>query len=83
MSVAIYPAEFGMFTTAGNRAAARIVEKVLLLPLSTSDKELYAFLSKEMNAISSKHGEVWDTDVREAIIGRIERAIGRSLTIYF
>ena len=76
--------EFNMFTPAGNRAARQIVNAALKLPMGTSNDDLYAFLTLAMNKVANQHGEIWDTDVREAMIGAIEKATGRDeLSIYF
>jgi hypothetical protein len=75
---------YEMFTAEGNRLVGEMVEKVLSMPLSTTDREVYAHLQEAMNIIAALgHGEVWDTAVREAVIGRLERKMQRNLTIYF
>lgn len=75
---------YGMFTAAGDRAVDRLFNKVTQsLPITTTDKQLYAVLTEGMREIAKKYGEVWDTDVRDQLISRLERATGRDLTIYF
>jgi hypothetical protein len=74
---------YAMFSDEGDAAVAVMVERLLLMPISTSDTELYSRLTTLMNEIAKTHGEVWDTDVREAIIGEIERRTHRELSIYF
>lgn len=76
------PNDFAMFSKAGNNAAKAIVAAVLKLPMDTTDQELYAFMTERMKTVAEKHGEIWDTDVREAMIGCIEHRTGRELTIY-
>jgi len=75
--------EYGMFTKAGNAAVARIIDDVRSLSIETSNKELYAYLNKRMKAVSAKHPEIYDSDVRDAIISILERRLHRELTMYF
>lgn len=75
--------DYGMFTKAGNAVVAKMIVDVLSLPITTTNQELYVYLRGRMDKIQNKHGEVWDTDVREAIIGTLERKLHRELTIYF
>lgn len=75
--------EFNMFSAAGNRVARQIVNAALKLPMGTSNDELYAFLTERMNGVAKQHGEIWDTDVREAMISAIEHVTKRELSIYF
>src|SRR4051794_672686 len=77
------PTKYGMFSKAGDARVLAIVRGALRLPMSTSNEKLYAFLSKRMNAVGDKYGEVWDTAVRESLIGVIESRTGRDLSIYF
>ena len=74
---------YGMFTPKGNRRVNSIVLKTCSLPLSSTDEEIYAFLKMRMDIVAENHKEVWDTAVREAMIGTIENRTKRSLTIYF
>lgn len=74
---------YGMYSDDGDNAVHRIVTAALRLPMTTSNADLYRYLTKRMNALSPAHGEVWDTEVRSCIIGAIERATKRDLTIYW
>jgi hypothetical protein len=74
---------YGMYTPAGDHAVALMVARLLKLPISTGAKDLDRALTAEFNAVAKVHPEVWDTEVREAVIGRLERETGRSLSIYF
>jgi hypothetical protein len=76
-------ADFAMFTAAGNAAVAELFDKACKLPMTASDDAIYAMLNKGLDRIEKKHVEVWDTDVRKTLIGQIEVATGRTLTIYF
>tara|TARA_R110001583_G_scaffold33668_1_gene113717 strand:+ start:912 stop:1160 length:249 start_codon:yes stop_codon:yes gene_type:complete len=68
----------------GNQLVAQLVNRVLTLPLGTSDDDLTKFLSKGMQVISrAGHPEVFDTDVREQVIGTVENMAGKKLSIYF
>lgn len=75
--------DYGMFSKSGNAAIAKMVVDALSLPITTTNEELYTYLRGRMDQIQNKHGEVWDTDVREAVIGTLERKLHRELTIYF
>jgi len=75
--------EYGMFTKAGNAAVARIIDDVRSLSIETSNKELYAYLNKRMKVVSARHPEIYDSDVRDAIISILERRLHRELTMYF
>lgn len=77
------PDDYSMFSDSGNRAVKAIVAAALALPISTPSQELYAFLNTEMRKIETAHDEIFDTDVRSAMIGAIERRTGRNLSIYF
>mgnify|MGYP006928225493 CR=1 FL=1 len=74
---------YGMFSQDGNREVDSIVLKVCALPLSTTNEELYSFLKTKMDAAEEMHKEIWDTAVREVMIGTIENRTKRDLTIYF
>lgn len=74
---------FGMFSDAGGRLVLNLINNVVANPMTTTDDELLRMIVKEMNKIEAKgHREVWDTDVREQMIGRIESLTKRELTIY-
>lgn len=75
--------EYGMFSKAGNLAVDKLVNKVLALPITASDESIYKVLEDGMKKMESKHGEVYDTDVRDQMISSIERKTNRELTIYF
>lgn len=53
----------GMFSIRGDYRVGRMVKQALTLP----EDEQQEFCTREMNRISAKHGEVFDTDVRESI----------------
>tara|TARA_R110000772_G_scaffold2410_2_gene8380 strand:- start:570 stop:806 length:237 start_codon:yes stop_codon:yes gene_type:complete len=76
---------YGMFSKNGDKAAQSVVNKILKLPLSTTNKELYKVLTTEMNKVADDkgHEEIWDTECREQIISTIEDKTKRNLTIYF
>jgi hypothetical protein len=75
--------DYAMYSDAGNWAVGDMVNRVLRLPLATSLDDLNRALVVEFNELAKRFPEVWDTDVREAVIGRIERETGRTLSIYF
>jgi hypothetical protein len=75
--------EYGMFTVAGNRAVDQMVTRLLKLPISTSPDEFNQALNTEFKKVAEKHGEVWDTDVRDAVISVLERKTRRELSIFF
>ena len=77
------PLDYGMFSRAGNKRIASIVAGASKLPLSTTDEELYAYLRTRLNTVAKKHGEAWDTEVRESLIWDLERKLKRDLTMYF
>ena len=75
---------YGLFTDTGNEIADKIVNDACNLPLSTSNTELYKFLTEQFNEAEKQgHGEIWDTECREVIITMIENISGKRLTIYF
>jgi hypothetical protein len=75
---------YGMFSEVGNEAVAVIVRDASQLAMTTSMSKFYQFLTDRMSELESQgHGEVWDTAVREVIIGRLELATGRELSIFF
>ena len=71
---------FSMFSAAGNQKCAELVEEVKKLPITATNEDIYAKVTEGLNKIG---GEAWDTEVRASVIGRIEKATGRELTIYF
>lgn len=74
---------YGMFTKEGSLAVSVLVENALKLPVTTTNGELYAFLTAGMKEIKKAgHGEVYDTEVREQIIGEIEKRTKRELSIF-
>ena len=77
------PDDFGMFSKAGNKRVKTIARQALRKPMTITNDALYAFLRKRMNEVGEKHSEVWDTAVRESLIGVVERRSGRELSIYF
>ena len=74
---------YGMFSSKGNKLVGKIVAKVLKLPITAKKKDIYKLLTEEFNILESKHEEVWDTDVRESVIGIIEQKTKKELSIYF
>jgi len=72
-----------MFSEEGNRKVTELYEKTANLPLRSTESDIYAFISKGFNEISKQHGEVYDTDVREAFIGQLEKESERKYSIYF
>lgn len=77
------PYGYGMFSAAGNRAVEAMVNRLLKLPITTTAEELNRALEAGFNEVALKHSEVWDTDVRETVIWKLEKATGRELSIYF
>jgi flagellar basal body-associated protein FliL len=75
--------DYGMFSAAGNRAAASIVTGALKLSITTSNDKLYDYLKKRMDKVYLKHSEIYDSEVRDAIISVLERKLHRELTMYF
>lgn len=74
---------YGMFTKEGSKAVAALVELTLMLPMTVTNEELYASLKTGMKEIKKQgHGEVYDTEVREQIIGTIEKRTKRELSIF-
>ena len=71
---------YGMFTDAGNKKVANLTKRILKLPITATDQDIYNMVTEGLNKIG---GEAWDTEVREAIISRIEKETNRDLTIYF
>lgn len=75
---------YGMFTDEGNKMVSLMVEECLKLPITAKDEEIYAFLNTRMSNIErAGHGEVYDTEVREQLISKIEKETKRELSIYF
>ena len=76
--------DYGMFSDEGNQLVAKAVDRASDISGAVSDKVVYAFLKVAFDEIEELgHEEVWDTDVREHVIGEIERRSERSLSIYF
>lgn len=75
--------EFGMFSVKGGRKVRSIVNKVLRLKITATDKDIYDLLTSEFNKIRPDFPEVWDTDVRSSVIHFIERKTNRELSIFF
>lgn len=72
---------YGMFTDAGDKKVANLTKRILKkLPITATDQDIYDMVTEGLNKIG---GEAWDTEVREAIISRIEKETDRDLTIYF
>ncbi len=83
MTIEEINASFGMFSVEGAKEVKELVESVKTLPVSMTDEELYKVLKHGMKGISKiGHGEVYDTEVRQRIIGEIERATKRELSIF-
>lgn len=75
--------DYGMFTVAGDAAVADMIARVKNFgSVTTTDKILYEYLRKAMKKIAVEHGEVYDTAVREIIIGKIEKMTKRELSIF-
>jgi hypothetical protein len=81
------PDDFCMFTTAGNRAVAEMID-VLQKELEKGIMDVdqaRAFLDTSMDRIAATHGEIWDTDVRENIADEItdawQEAFGEGITL--
>ena len=80
----LQPKNYEMFTKEGNRRVSYFVEKIKIEINNWSDSFLYRELTQEMDrAMYDGYPEVWDTVVRENIIGELERHTGRNLTIYW
>jgi len=69
--------DFEMFSAAGNRAVAAMVDRIVRE--GESGKLLRPGLEEEverrMGVIAEKHAEVWDTAVREIVWGQIDRRL--------
>jgi hypothetical protein len=55
----------------------------LKLPIATTNAQLYSYLKERMKRVAEKYPEVWDSDVRDALISVLERKLHRELTMYF
>jgi hypothetical protein len=72
--------DYGMFSAAGNRAAARLVDAVIeKLKSRPSLREINAFISRRMEAIADAgHKEIYDTAVRDRLFIALEQPIERA-----
>jgi hypothetical protein len=75
--------DYGMYSKAGNQRIASIVIGALKLPIATTNAQLYSYLKERMKRVAEKYPEVWDSDVRSAVISVLERKLHRELTMYF
>jgi len=73
---------YSMFSEKGNRVVDQMVNEILKLPISITNKELIKEISTRITNIEKDHPEVFDTAVRECFIGAINEATGRELSIY-
>lgn len=67
---------YAMFTKTGNRRVQTMVDR-LKKELERGEwgpKKVATFLRGKMDGIATKHGEVWDTAVREAIFADLDAA---------
>lgn len=74
---------YGMYSKAGNQQVASIVAGALELSIATTNTQLYSYLKERMNEVAENYPEVWDSDVRDALISVLERKLHRELTMYF
>jgi hypothetical protein len=80
------PDDYCLFTTAGNRAVAEMIDILqAAIKNGLSEDEARSFLDTEMDRIAGQHGEIWDTDVRESIADEItdawQEAFGEGITL--
>ena len=76
--------KYEMFTKEGDNLVHKLINRVLKLPITAKDQEIYSLLTDEFNLLEVQgHGEVWDTACREQIMYAIENKTGRSLSVYF
>jgi hypothetical protein len=71
---------YGMFSAAGNRAAARLVDAVIeKLKSRPSMREVNALISRRMEAIADAgHKEIYDTAVRDLLYLALEQPVERA-----
>ncbi len=75
--------DYGMYSKAGNQRIASIITGALKLPIATTNAQLYSYLKARMSKVAEKYPEVWDSDVRSALISVLERKLHRELSMYF
>jgi hypothetical protein len=73
--------DFAMFSRAGNRAVARLVNETIEALAAheiTSGRELRRRFQRGLSAIERHHGEVFDTDVLDEIFTAVQVPFGRA-----
>ena len=70
---------YDMYSQRGNRKChtlvKRISKKILTSKKYFTNKEIEGWIREGMNKIKEKHGEVWDTEPRNIIVGRINEVV--------
>lgn len=70
---------YAMFSKAGDREVQRMVDRVVKMPLKSTDKEILKKIAEERNKIEKKgHLEVFDTEVEECFMEEVRKLTGRS-----
>ena len=69
--------DYEMFSESGNLAVARMVDQIISDGMDGKllRPQLEETAEGRMKVIAEKHGEVWDTAVREVIWGQIDRRL--------
>lgn len=62
-----FPSDWLMFDEAGNLAVTTMMQELKQLTLKNPLPEVRRQLQEKMKQVSKKHGEVYDTDVRQQI----------------
>lgn len=70
---------YEMFSQQGNRKCHTLVKniskKILTSKKFYTNEEIEGWIRKGMDKISEKHEEVWDTEPRNHIVERIDKAV--------
>lgn len=73
---------YNMFTEEGEELVDSIVQGVIDLPMSSSDREIEGYLKKGMSKIENDHPEVWDRAVVVEIVRAVQDRTRRQLNIF-
>lgn len=70
---------YDMFTQQGNRKCHTLVKniskKILKSKKFYTNKEIEGWIREGMDKIAVKHVEVWDTEPRNLIVGRVNKVV--------
>ena len=75
---------YGMYSDAGASMVQSLIDRISVIPITEDEDDIHDMLRVGFDEIvEAGHTEVWDTDVREQVVGTVERLTHRELSIFF